>query len=184
MVSLRMSTKDVIVAGLSFLVVIVALNILAGVLGGIGYFLFDIFSDQECNEWDCWSTGPSTASWIFGLLFWIPAGIILFFGWSGLTTNMLTDSIAFGVYKANSVGDDADLAVELPWGGDEQTPDEQPPDEQPEAVAVQQQPVVQQQPPPAQQQPPPAQQQPPPAKQQPPPAQQQPQPAQQYPPSN
>ena len=139
MASLRMNTRDVIGTGLSFLIVIIVLHVVVGILWGIGFFLFDLFIGEECDEWSCWSTGPSTASWIFGLLFWIPAGIILLCGYIGLWTKLLTDSIAVGVYKANTAGDDANVDVEMkvPWGDDETQ--SQPPQSPPQEVQPQQQ---------------------------------------------
>lgn len=138
---MRMNTRDVIATGFSFLFVIIVLHIIVGILGFVGYLLFfEVFWEE--GSWE-----PSTASWIFGLLFWIPAGIILICGYIGLWTKLLTDCIAVGVYKANTAGDDVDVEMKLPWGGQD-TLDQQP--------MVQQQPVVQQQPE-VHQQPPPTQ---------------------------
>ena len=113
MSSLRMNTRDVIGTGFSFLFVIIVLHVIVGILWFVGFLLFDGFWEE--GSWE-----PSTASWIFGLLFWIPAGIILLCGYIGLWTKLLTDSIAVGVYKANTAGDDADVNVEvkMPWGDD------------------------------------------------------------------
>ena len=121
MSSLRMNTRDVIGTGFSFLFVIIVLHVIVGILWYAGFFLFNAF-------WEGFGD-PNTASWIFGLLFWIPAGIILLCGYIGLWTKLLTDSIAVGIYKANNAGDDVDLEVKLPWGGEEtpaQSPQSQP----------------------------------------------------------
>ena len=121
MASLRMNTRDVVGTGFSFLIVIIILHIVVGILWFIGYSLFDAFYG---DDWE-----PDAAAWIFGLLFWIPAGIILLCGYIGLWTKLLTDSIAVGIYKANNAGDDVDLEVKLPWGGEEtptQLPQSQP----------------------------------------------------------
>ena len=105
--SLRMNTADVIQTGLSFLAVVVALHVAAFVLSGAGFLMYEVLGEEECGE-DYWSgaetctTEPSTASLIVGLLFWIPAGIILISGYIGIWTKLLTDSIAVGVYKANN----------------------------------------------------------------------------------
>jgi ABC-type amino acid transport system permease subunit len=110
MSSLRMGTKDVISTGLSFLVVVVVLHIVVAIIWGIGFGLFELFATEECPEWgDCYSE-YSTASWIFGMLFWVVAGIILFCGYIGLWTKLFTDSIAMGVYKANNADEEARLA--------------------------------------------------------------------------
>ena len=132
MSSLRMNTRDVIGTGFSFLFVISVLHVIVGILWYAGFFLFYAFWEGGVRE-------PNTASWIFGLLFWIPAGIILLCGYIGLWTKLLTDSIAVGVYKANTAGDDAEVNVEvkMPWSGDE--PQSQPPQSSPEEVQPQQQ---------------------------------------------
>jgi hypothetical protein len=105
-----MGTKDVISTGLSFLVVVVVLHIVVAIIWGIGFGLFELFATEECPEWgDCYSE-YSTASWIFGMLFWVAAGIILFCGYIGLWTKLFTDSIAMGVYKANNADEEARLA--------------------------------------------------------------------------
>jgi hypothetical protein len=105
-----MGTKDVISTGLSFLVVVVVLHIVVAIIWGIGFGLFELFATEECPEWgDCYSE-YSTASWIFGMLFWVVAGIILFCGYIGLWTKLFTDSIAMGVYKANNADEEARLA--------------------------------------------------------------------------
>ena len=136
MSSLRMNTRDVIGTGFSFLFVIIVLHVIVGILWFVGFLLFDGF-------WEEGSYTPSTASWIFGLLFWIPAGIILLCGYIGLWTKLLTDSIAVGVYKANTAGDDAEVNVEVkvPWGDDEPQgqPPQSPPQSSPEEVQPQQQ---------------------------------------------
>ncbi len=112
MSSLRMGTKDVISTGLSFLVVVVVLHIVVAIIWGIGFGLFELFATEECPEWgDCYSE-YSTASWIFGMLFWVAAGIILICGYIGLWTKLFTDSIAMGVYKANNAGEDALVVVQ------------------------------------------------------------------------
>ena len=134
MSSLRMNTRDVIGTGFSFLFVIIVLHVIVGILWYAGFFLFNAF-------WEGFGD-PNTASWIFGLLFWIPAGIILLCGYIGLWTKLLTDSIAVGVYKANTAGDDAELNVEvkMPWGDDEPQgqPPQSPPQSSPEEVQPQQ----------------------------------------------
>ena len=112
MVSLRMNTRDVVATGFSFLKAIIILHVVCGILWYIGFLLFDAF-------WEDGSWEPSTASWIFGLLFWIPAGIILICGYIGLWTKLLTDSIAVGIYKANNAGDNVNLEQKLPWGNEE-----------------------------------------------------------------
>ena len=136
MSSLRMNTRDVIGTGFSFLFVIIVLHVIVGILWFVGFLLFDAFWEE--GSWE-----PSTASWIFGLLFWIPAGIILLCGYIGLWTKLLTDSIAVGVYKANTAGDDAQVNVDvkLPWGDDEPQgqPPQSPPQSSPEEVQPQQQ---------------------------------------------
>ena len=136
MSSLRMNTRDVIGTGFSFLFVIIVLHVIVGILWFVGFLLFDGF-------WEEGSYTPSTASWIFGLLFWIPAGIILLCGYIGLWTKLLTDSIAVGVYKANTAGDDAEVNVEvkMPWGDDnpQGQPPQSPPQSSPEEVQPQQQ---------------------------------------------
>ena len=105
-----MGTRDVISTGLSFLVVVVVLHIIVAIIWGIGFGLFELFATEECPEWgDCYSE-YSTASWIFGMLFWVVAGIILFCGYIGLWTKLFTDSIAMGVYKANNADEEARLA--------------------------------------------------------------------------
>ena len=134
MSSLRMNTRDVIGTGFSFLFVIIVLHVIVGILWYAGFFLFNAF-------WEGFDD-PNTASWIFGLLFWIPAGIILLCGYIGLWTKLLTDSIAVGVYKANTAGDDAEVNVEvkMPWGDDEPQgqPPQSPPQSSPEEVQPQQ----------------------------------------------
>jgi hypothetical protein len=121
MASLRMNTRDVIGTGFSFLFVIIVLHIIVGILNIIGFVLFtQLGEDGDYGVWE-----PSTASWILGLLFWIPSGIILICGYIGLWTKLLTDSIAVGVYKANTADDDADVEVKVPWGDGE--PQSQPP---------------------------------------------------------
>ena len=126
-----MNTRDVIGTGFSFLFVIIVLHVIVGILWYAGFFLFNAF-------WEGFGD-PNTASWIFGLLFWIPAGIILLCGYIGLWTKLLTDSIAVGVYKANTAGDDANVDVEMkvPWGDDETQ--SQPPQSPPQEVQPQQQ---------------------------------------------
>jgi hypothetical protein len=112
-----MDTRDVISTGLSFLVVVVVLHIVVAIIGGIGFGLFELFATEECFEgmgyWegevDCYSE-YSDASWIFGMLFWVAAGIILICGYIGLWTKLFTDSIAMGVYKANNADEEARLA--------------------------------------------------------------------------
>ena len=132
MSSLRMNTRDVIGTGFSFLFVIIVLHVIVGILWFVGFLLMDAFWEEGSYE-------PSTASWIFSLLFWIPAGIILICGYIGLWTKLLTDSIAVGVYKANTAGDDANVDVEMkvPWGDDETQ--SQPPQSPPQEVQPQQQ---------------------------------------------
>jgi len=107
-----MGTKDVISTGLSFLVVVVVLHLVVAIIWGIGFGLFEAFATEECNEWGGCYSEYSDASWIFALLFWIPAGIILICGYIGLWTKLFTDSIAMGVYKANNAGEDALLVVQ------------------------------------------------------------------------
>ena len=125
-----MNTRDVIGTGFSFLFVIIVLHVIVGILWYAGFFLFNEFWEGGFRE-------PNTASWIFGLLFWIPAGIILLCGYIGLWTKLLTDSIAVGVYKANTAGDDAEVNVEMkiPWGGEDDSqsqPPQSPPTQQQE----------------------------------------------------
>ena len=107
-----MGTKDVISTGLSFLVVVVVLHILVAIIWGIGFGLFELFATEECSEWGYCYSEYSTASWIFGVLFWVIAGIILICGYIGLWTKLFTDSIAMGVYKANNAGEDALVVVQ------------------------------------------------------------------------
>jgi hypothetical protein len=114
MSSLRMDTRDVISTGLSFLVVVVVLHIVVAIIGGIGFGLFELFVTEECRYYSeggayCYNE-YSDASWIFGMLFWVPAGIILICGYIGLWTKLFTDSIAMGVYKANNADEEARLA--------------------------------------------------------------------------
>ncbi len=131
-----MNTRDVIGTGFSFLFIIVVLHIIVGILWGIGTFLFVELGEE--GDWGVFE--PSTASWILGLLFWIPAGITLLCGYIGLGTKLLTDSIAVGVYKANTAGDDAEVNVEVkaPWGGEDDS-QSQPPQSPPEEAKPQQQ---------------------------------------------
>ena len=108
--SLRMNTKDVVQTGLSFLVVVVVLHVVAVVLSGLGFLMFELLGEETCNEWTGCYTEPTDASLIVGLIFWIPAGIILIAGYIGIWTKLLTDSIAVGVYKANNA-DPSDLVI-------------------------------------------------------------------------
>ena len=107
MAALRMNTKDVVETGLSFLGVVFAIHISSALLGGIGYTLFELLSEETCNS-NYWGevqicvTEPTSASYVVGLLFWVPALIILVCGYIGLLTKLLTDSIAVGVYKAKN----------------------------------------------------------------------------------
>ena len=112
MSSLRMGTKDVISTGLSFLVVVVVLHLVVAIIWGIGFGLFEAFATEECSEWGGCYSEYSDASWMFGLVFWIAAGIILICGYIGLWTKLFTDSIAMGVYKANNAGEDALVVVQ------------------------------------------------------------------------
>ena len=134
-----MNTRDVIGTGFSFLFVIIVLHVIVGILWGAGAFLFVELGEE--GDWGVFE--PSAASWILGLLFWIPAGTILLCGYIGLWTKLLTDSIAVGVYKANTAGDDAEVNVDvkLPWGDDEpqDQPPQSPPQSSPEEVQPQQQ---------------------------------------------
>mgnify|MGYP004403037375 CR=1 FL=1 len=105
MVNLRMDTKEVIETGLSFLIVIVMLNVIVALFGGAGYALFELLSEETCSTgyWgdsaEC-TREPSTASYLTSAFFWITAVLTLICGYIGLVSKIVTDSIAVGVYKA------------------------------------------------------------------------------------
>ena len=115
MAALRMNTKDVVETGLSFLVVVLAIHIISALLGGMGYVLFELLAEENCtdNYWgdeQLCTTEPKSASYVVGIIFWVPAFLILICGYIGLLTKLLTDSIAVGVYKARN-NDTKDVVV-------------------------------------------------------------------------
>ena len=115
MAALRMNTKDVVETGLSFLAVVLAIHIISALLGGMGYVLFELLAEENCTD-SYWgdeqlcTTEPTSASYVVGIIFWVPAFLILICGYIGLLTKLLTDSIAVGVYKARN-NDTKDVVV-------------------------------------------------------------------------
>ena len=119
---LHMSTKEVFKAGLSFLFVVVVLQIIVGIIWFLGFGLFS-FGVQE----------DALVLTILGIVVWVIAGVIAICGYIGLLMKILTDSIAIGVFKANNAGNDPPIIVDAPAQQQQQT-------------VIQQQPVVQQPP--------------------------------------
>mgnify|MGYP001176027312 CR=1 FL=1 len=109
--SLRMDTSEVIDTGLSFLVVVFVLHFIAACLVGMGFLAIDVSTDTVCKyseaieEIRC---AEETAGFglIIGGLCWVSAIVVLISGYIGLTSKLLTDSIAIGIYKANNAEDD------------------------------------------------------------------------------
>ena len=107
MPELRMSTGDVIDTGFSFLVVVFVLHIIAAGLIGMGLLAIDAATDNVCKynesaEDIICREETADLGLVIGWLCWVSAIVVLISGYIGLTSKLLTDSIAVGIYKANN----------------------------------------------------------------------------------
>ena len=102
-----MSVGEVIDTGISFLVVVFALHIFVAILIGIGFLAIDVSSDEVCEyDADASSMVCKEEVQVLGLAIgwacWSGAVVTLISGYIGLSSKLLTDSIAIGIYKANN----------------------------------------------------------------------------------
>ena len=107
--SLRMDTQEVIDTGLNFLVIVFVLHLFAAILIGIGFLAIEVTTHEECEytEGDGWSgtTCDDETPYMASMIAWACWGgavVLLISGYIGLSSKLLTDSIAIGIYKANN----------------------------------------------------------------------------------
>ena len=117
MPELRMSTGDVIDTGFSFLVVVFVLHIIAAGLIGMGLLAIDAATDNVCKynesaEDIICREETEDLGLVIGWLCWVSAIVVLISGYIGLTSKLLTDSIAIGIYKANNI-EEKEVAPDL-----------------------------------------------------------------------
>ncbi|MBJ23770.1 MAG: hypothetical protein CMB64_03785 [Euryarchaeota archaeon] len=117
MPELRMSTGDVIDTGFSFLVVVFVLHIIAAGLIGMGLLAIDAATDNVCKynesaEDIICREETEDLGLVIGWLCWVSAIVVLISGYIGLTSKLLTDSIAVGIYKANNI-EEKEVAPDL-----------------------------------------------------------------------
>ena len=117
MSELRMSTGDVIDTGFSFLVVVFVLHIIAAGLIGMGLLAIDAATDNVCKynesaEDIICREETEDLGLVIGWLCWVSAIVVLISGYIGLTSKLLTDSIAVGIYKANNI-EEKEVAPDL-----------------------------------------------------------------------
>mgnify|MGYP001216427981 CR=1 FL=1 len=117
MPELRMSTGDVIDTGFSFLVVVFVLHIIAAGLIGMGVLAIDASTDNVCKynesiEDIICREETADLGLVIGWLCWISGIVVLISGYIGLTSKLLTDSIAVGIYKANNT-EEKEVAPDL-----------------------------------------------------------------------
>ena len=117
MPELRMSTGDVIDTGFSFLVVVFVLHIIAAGLIGMGLLAIDAATDNVCKynesaEDIICREETADLGLVIGWLCWVSAIVVLISGYIGLTSKLLTDSIAVGIYKANNI-EEKEVAPDL-----------------------------------------------------------------------
>tara|TARA_B100000287_G_scaffold118612_1_gene110548 strand:+ start:2322 stop:2744 length:423 start_codon:yes stop_codon:yes gene_type:complete len=107
MASLRMSVQEVIDTGFSFVVVVFVLHLFAAVLIGMGFLAIDVSTDEVCKyneavEDIICKEETADLGLVIGWLCWVSAIVVLISGYIGLSSKLLTDSIAIGIYKANN----------------------------------------------------------------------------------
>ncbi len=107
MASLRMNVQEVIDTGFSFVVVVFVLHLFVAGLIGMGFLAIDVSTDDVCKyneaaeEIIC-REETANLGLAIGWLCWVSAIVVLISGYIGLSSKLLTDSIAIGIYKANN----------------------------------------------------------------------------------